>query len=792
MRYRIILDEPATNPRDAFLLGNGHLGAVAHGGIGAEILELSLDALWSGGPAADTAGDGGRADAAMLLPALRAAIASGDLGRAEELAARMTVAPAVQTCQPVGALRWEYAPGLRTRGYSRELDLQNATMTTTVRGNVLRSFVSAPAGALVAQWDGRGALKVPTMRSPHHGSVRTWREGQVLWLTFASRVPADARTDEPVRYGTELPEADGSVRAGMAFAVAAVVQTTGEGPRLIVAAESGFTSWNRRPSGDASALEHVARYRVRRAMSRSTDELHAEHVADYRALFDRSNLDLSESWRGATDELVFHLGKYLLISSSRPGSQPVHAQGLWNARARPAGEAYRADASLQMSYWSAEKLGLPECAAPLRRMVSELAQTGRDRAWKNFGFSGAVVFERIDLWRASSARISRTRQSHWLGALPSLASCLYEHALFTGDIDRALQVHRMAARFALDLLVLGPDDDLVASPSVAPGQPRSGTDALRVAAGSTIDREVIAEVFEHYLALAGEQPHGLDVALAEQVRGALAHLAPVPVVDGVIARWGERWTSGRGTGSDSLLHLYGLFPGRRINHTDPAMVGAARRTLEAGIAHGAGRTAAGQARILAMAARLGDEALAARALTRLTGQLSSSSLLTLGSEPQMPGAVLQLPASLALPGALAEMLVGDDAGVIRLLAALPARWPKGSARGLRAVGGHRVDVTWDENQLTGARITPNFGCAMQVEAENGRFTITDDAGAPVQFAQVAAWNRNRNLLSFQVADGRSYVITREGRARRAELTAGAPAVSIGTGISMTLSGLPTV
>lgn len=788
-RYRIVLDEPAANPRDAFLLGNGHLGAVAHGGIGAEVLELSLDTLWSGGPGA---GDDADADGAALLPALRAAIAAGNLEQADGIAARMAVAPAVQTSQPVGVLRWDYAPGLRTRGYGRELDLRDATMTTTVRGNELRTFISAPAEVLVVQWGGPSApLRAPHLSSPHRGAVRTWREGRVLWLTLSSRVPADARAGEPVRYGVEPPADDGSVPAGMAFAVAAAVQPTDEGPRLVVAAESGFTAWNRRPSGDTSAVEHVARYRVRRALGRSTAELHAEHVADRRALFDRSDLDLSDSWRADVDELAFHLGKYLLVSSSRADSQPMHAQGLWNAHARPAGEAYRTDMGLQLSYWSAERVGLSECAAPVRRLADELSRTGRDRAWRDFGFSGAVVLERVDLWRATSARIARARRGHWLGALPALASCLYEHALFTGDTAHALQVHRMAVRFALDLLVTGPDDELIASPSAAPGQTLRGTAReFRVAAGSTIDREVIAEVFEHYLSLAGEQPCGLDAALAPRVRDALGRLAPVPVVDGLIAQWPERRAGAPSAGSDSLTQLYGLFPGRRINHTDPTMLDAARRTLDAEISRGAGRTAAGQARILAMAARLGDEVLATRALTRLTGPLSSASLLALGREPQMPGAVLQLPASLVLPGALAEMLVGGDSGVIRLLAALPARWPKGSARGLRAVGGHRVDVAWEETQLTVARITPNFDCTIRVEAENGRFTVTDDTGAPVRFAQVAAWRRNRDLLSFGVVDGRSYVITREGRARRAEQTATGSAISIGTGLSMTLSGLP--
>ena len=789
LRHRIILDGPARTPRDAFLLGNGRLGAVAHGGIGAETFDLSLDTLWSGGPGPEADGDA-HPGTAMLLPALRAAIAAGELVRAEELANRMSITPAVQTSQPIGVLRWEYAPGLRTRGYSRELDTQTATMTTTVRGNELRTFVSAPADVLVAEWNGlTGALNVPNLRSPHHGSVRSWREGEVLWFVFSARVPVDARAGEPVRYGTEAPGAGGGVPAGMAFAVASAVQPTAVGPRLVVAAESGFIAWNRQPSGDTSAVEHIARYRVRSALDRSTDELHAEHVADHRALFDRSDLDLSESWRGAEDELAFHLGKYLLISSSRSGSQPVHAQGLWNTYARPAGEAYRADMSLQMSYWAAERLGLPECTAPLRRLATELSQAGRDHAWQDFGFSGAVAFESIDLWRASSARLSGTERAYWLGVLPSLASCLHEHALFTGDTTDALHVHRVAARFALDLLVSGPDGDLVASPSAIPGG-RQRAGARVVAAGSTIDREIIVELFEHYLALAGDQPHGLDVALVEQVRSALAHLAPIPVTGGAIAEWGGRPSPGD-SGSDALAHLYGLFPGRRINHTNPELLAAARATLKAAIEHGAGRTAAGQAWILAMAAHLGDGALAGRALERLTGPLSSSSLLALGHASQAPGDVVQLPASLALPGAVAEMLVSYDAGAIRLLAALPDRWPKGSARGLRTVGGHRADVTWDEGQLTSARIRPNFDCRMQIEAENGRFTITDDTGAPVQFAQVTAWNRNRNLLSFQASDGHSYLITREDRARRGELAAGTHAVSVGTGLSMTLSGLPT-
>jgi alpha-L-fucosidase 2 len=150
-------------------------------------------------------------------------------------------------------------------------------------------------------------------------------------------------------------------------------------------------------------------------------EMLARHLSDYRSLFRRVRLDLGRAERDGlpTDERLaavrggavdpglaatyFQYGRYLLIASSRPGTQPANLQGLWNDEVNPAwGSKYTININTEMNYWPAEVTNLAECHEPLFDLIEELREPGRRTARAHYGARGFVAHHNTDLWRTAT------------------------------------------------------------------------------------------------------------------------------------------------------------------------------------------------------------------------------------------------------------------------------------------------------------------------------------------------------------------------------------------------------
>lgn len=829
-RVRIRLGQPAEEFDDSFLLGNGSLGAAAYGRVGTEYLDLNLDTLWSGGPLHEP-----RLSRSFRVSPIRDALRQGDPQRAEILAKGLQSTTWTQAYQPLGRLIWAYAPGSHADDYYRQLDLAHAVMTTSFDGHRVDSFVSAPAQVLVMDWVGPvGWLAAPVMECPHPCQKKRWREGagtggaatgETAWLSITGRAPADVvppyvTFDRPVRYDSHGPDDDGLVDAGMAFAVAIATQRTPEGARLIMAGQTGFRGWNQRPIGDPEPLLAEAIARVNAALARSTGELADEHVHDYTSYWDRCQLDLSQSPDATTAEQLFGLGRYLLISSSRPGTQAATLQGIWNNQIRPPWSSnYTTNINTEMCYWAAEPTGLGDCAEPLITLTDELSQAGETTAHQVYGFHGSCAHHNTDIWRFSQPVSGEPRWSNWPSALYWLSAHVFDHALFSGDDAAALPIYRRVVRFALDHLTWDNDHRLSTSPSTSPENRYLARDGrpVALAIGASLDRELINELFEHYLALLprttgtndeeangaeseGAKPGGPepeDRELARRVRICQTQLAEIPTADGAITEWAPGLVS-EDLGHRHLSHLYGIYPGRSITRRrNPELFEAGRKAARIRIASGSGGTGWSQAWIIGIAARLGERRWAQQALDRLTSEYCSASLLDLHPDPDAPGgAVFQIDGNLGAPAAMTELIVTGVDGVISLLPCLPASWPSGAASGIRLPGGHVVDLKWAQHDLVSAVIHPGFDTELVCEADQGHFEITDHHGNRVPFGKVASSRHYRNLLSFHVSSSTSYHITHSWRALRASKQALEHGIHVstdyGSGATMTLTGIQRV
>lgn len=724
MRHVLVNDAPAARFADCYLLGNGVLGAALHGLPGTERIDLNIDTLWSGGPR--RGGVRPRPDAVALL---REAVAAGDHRRADELARALQPGTWVEAFQPLGWIEWTYdstgPAGAPPEGYRRSLDLASGLATTASgSGARLEGYVSAADGVLVLTAAG-GTTVVPVLASPHPVRTTSSATDGVTWLTMTGRAPASVLPHyvpgaEPVVYADDAPDGDGLVDAGAGFALVVAWLPTEAGGRVVVAAECGFRGWDARPSADVDALAAVARGRVVAALGRDAAVLRERHVRDHAAYFGRCDLDLSASTAlhpaAAAAELYFDLGRYLLVAGSRPGTQPLTLQGIWNADVRPAWSSnLTTNINAPMNYWGAEPTGLGDLHAPLLDLVDELREAGRATARDTYGARGACVHHNTDLWRFTDPVAGLPQWVNWSSALAWLADHTVQHHAFLppgpqADAvlrERVLPVLRSCAQFALDMLVPHTDGGLVVSPSSSPehafvvdGEPYA------VTWGSAMDQELVHEVLTRtaeLLAKHGDRPS--DAALADESRAALGQLRLPAVIDGRLAEWADDLVPEE-LGHRHLSHLYGVFPGTRLTASDSVNEReAARAALDLRLTAGSGYTGWSQAWVLCLAARLRDGDLAERSVATLVGPLSSASMLDLHPLEGWPGgAVFQIDGNLGAVAGIAELLLQSHDGTIALLPALPARWPSGRVRGLRARGGHVVDLEWADGALTSAVI----------------------------------------------------------------------------------------
>ncbi|UVJ41303.1 glycoside hydrolase family 95 protein [Arthrobacter sp. CJ23] len=733
---------PAASFPDSFLIGNGSLGAIVPGRPGVEEIGLNLDTVWSGGPRR-------RAPAQRVETAhrLREAIAAGDVAAADAEARALQSDDWTESYQPLGSLRWEWSRPDPDLSYRRTLDMDHASVRVVHGEATLDAWVSQPDDVIVLHQQGGVASGELGFAAVHPGTdVARDDVGGVRWLRASGRAPRIALPNyvdavDAVVYGDEPAAAGATAPAGMGWAVvAAEAPVPGGGRLLIVAAAGGFRGWQSDPSIDVDALSARASDCVGRALGRGLEELRARHLAEYSELFTRVEIDLSASPdpRARRAQTYFDLGRYLLISSSRPGTQAANLQGIWNPDIRPGWSSnYTTNINVQMNYWASELVGLPEAAEPLTDLARELGDAGRVTAAAVYGAGGSTCHHNSDLWRYTEPVQGEPTWSNWATGLAWLCAQVCDRldfdppAKFAEDV--ALPLLRDSAEFLLDMLAATADGQLMVSPSSSPehAYTRNGQRGA-VTAGATVDQELAAQILGRYVDLTRRL--GTAEPLAQRCSDALMDLY-LPGVDAEGRL--EEWPSGHEpTELDHrhLSHLYGVFPGDRITASkEPALLAAAHTALRSRLDHGGGYTGWSQAWVLALAARTFDRDIAQQALDRLTGDLASASLLDMHPHAHWPGgALFQIDGNLGAVAGIVELLLQSHDEALSLLPTLPRSWSDGRARGLRARGGVLLDIAWCGGSLAQAAITPSRDGAVTIEADDDfRPHVTASGGAVV-------------------------------------------------------------
>jgi len=741
--------KPARNWNEALPVGNGRLGAMVFGRVEEELIQLNEETLWSGGPVNTNPNP----LAVTYLSEIRKALMREDYEAAEKLASKMQ-GLFTESYEPLGDLIIKQTLNGQPVSYYRDLDISNAVSTTrfTVDGVEYRRevFVSAPDQVIVVRLSA-------SKKNALHFSARTQSplvatNSIISTSEIVMKGQAPSHTDPSYMQTMQVPVVynDPSHCKGMRFelrvkatSIDGKIYTDESGLHVTDASEavlylSAATSYNgfeRCPDEDGKDESKLAEGYLTAATSKQYDGLKNDHIEDYQGYFNRVSLALNppstpdmplderlaQYTKGAKDTgleaLYYQFGRYLLISSSRPGGIPANLQGIWNNHVRPPWSSnFTTNINTEMNYWMVETANLSELHTPLLDLIQRLSITGKATAENFYGAPGWTVHHNTDIWAASNPMSGSPSWANWPVGGAWLCSHLWEHYQFNGDqkylSEFAYPLMKDAALFCKAWLIEDKNGRLITAPSTSPENfyiTESGFKGS-VSVATTMDMSLIWDLFTNVIS--ASELLGIDDEFRNELIEKKSKLFPLQIgKKGNLQEWYKDWEDVEPQ-HRHISHLYGLFPGRQITpFSTPQFAEAARKTLEL---RGDGGTGWSKGWKINVWARLHDGNHAHKLIREqltLTGVEGTNYATGGGTYPNLLDAhpPFQIDGNFGGTSGMTEILLQSHDGVIHMLPALPDEWATGKVTGLKARGGFIFDIAWRGGKITEVKVKSTLG-----------------------------------------------------------------------------------
>lgn len=782
-------DKPAESWHEALPLGNGRLGAMVFGGIGLEKIMINEDTLVSGAP-----GQKLFPEALETLPEVRQLIMSRQYARAEKLLEeKMLSSHSGSSYQPAGDLLIQIEGDGPTTNYTRSLNLNTAIAKVEYQ----RDGFTVTRECFVSYRDQLIILKISTdkptglrltasLSSPLNHQVGKENHKSVILRGNApgNTGTSDGDPSHVVEYSSEkgmkyemylsLEVDSGNIEYhGNRIAV-----DRGNGIIIKLAVETSFNGYNKDPLLNGKDPGAICRARLEAIENTDVSTMLKRHSDDHKMLYNRTKLHLTQSidtgkiptdqrilqYRNGQDDpaleaLFFHYGRYLLIASSRKGSQPANLQGIWNESVRPPWSGnLTTNINLQMNYWPAEVCNLAECHEPLFRLISELQHTGSAVASAHYGTRGFAVHHGVDIWRSAAPAGGKASWSFWPMAGPWLCQHLWEHYAFGEDKEflkaTAYPLMKESALFCLDWLIENDDGTLITCPSTSPENSfiTKNGDICAVTRGSTMDMALIRELYTNCLNAAEILETSDD--FTGELKQALPRLSPFKVgKHGQLQEWYDDFEEAD-PGHRHIAQIYPLHPGYQITpEKTPDLIRACEVTMDRRLAHEGKDTIgwcyAWNVNIFARLRR-GDRAY--NYFSKLVAN-AFPNMLNAHRHPRIHWIPMPLEANYGGTAGVAEMLLQSHDGTLDFLPALPPSWASGKIMGLRGRGGFAVTIEWEKGIIKQAVLQSEKGNQCFIRCRKIRDLTVKSEGSPIMVTQT------ENIFGFQTNAGKSYEIS---------------------------------